>query len=101
MIDNESHSTNRTTRTNDSTKSHSKSHCTTTSKHTKPDITDQVSRTPTTSVRFKGEKSVQGECSARKGEKHQEKHYDDTAYRSDLKEWKQFLRHQIRLSAGL
>jgi len=96
-------STNRTTQ-----KSHSV-HSTTNrkaSKCTKP-ITDQVTRTPTSSVRLKGEKSVhlvQGECKARnKGEKHHEKHHekyqeehDDAAYRSELKEWKQFLRHQMR-----
>jgi hypothetical protein len=88
-------STNRTTQ-----KSHSV-HSTTNrkaSKCTKP-ITDQVTRTPTSSVRLKGEKSVhlvQGECKARnKGEKYQEEH-DDAAYRSELKEWKQFLRHQMR-----
>jgi len=104
--------TNRTNQKSHSTnwKSHStKSDFTTTSKHIKPDITDQVTRTPTSSVRLKGEKSVQGECNARnKGEKHkvkyQEKHEDtaheDAAYRAELKEWKRFLRHQFR-SVGL
>ena len=98
----ESNSTNRTTQKSDSTDSK-------TSKCTLKNTTDQVTRTP--SVRLKGEKSVrlvQGECKARnKGEKQEEKHqekHEDAAYRSELKEWKQFLRHQIRhqiRSAGL
>jgi len=89
-------STNRTTQTDQNS-----------SKYTKP--TTQVTRTPTSTVRLKGEKSVQGECNTRnKGEKHkvkhQEKHEDtaheDAAYRAELKEWKRFLRHQFR-SVGL
>jgi hypothetical protein len=110
-IDKESDSTTRTTHTSDSTnefyrttpKSHStKPNSTThrTSKSTKP-ITDQVTHTPTSSVRLKGEKSVQGECKARnKREKHHEKHqeeHEDAAYRAELKEWERFLRHKFRV----
>jgi hypothetical protein len=107
------HSTNRTAHKSHSTnqKSHSTSDSQdrSTTKRTKSNSTDQVTRTPTSTVRLKGEKSVQGECKARnKGEKHkvkhQEKHEDtaheDAAYRAELKEWKRFLRHQFR-SVGL
>jgi hypothetical protein len=106
--------------TNQKSHSTSDSQDRSTSKRTKPDSTDQVTRTPTSTVRLKGEKSVQGECKARnKGEKHdkkyhehdkkhyekhQKKHEDttheDAAYRAELKEWKRFLRHQFR-SIGL
>jgi hypothetical protein len=106
--------------TNQKSHSTSDSQDRSTSKRTKPDLTDQVTRTPTSTVRLKGEKSVQGECKARnKGEKHdkkyhehdkkhyekhQKKHEDttheDAAYRAELKEWKRFLRHQFR-SIGL